>query len=123
MVLKESNKGIGFKYAWAGLIVAFKQEINFRIHLFFTIIVLVLGILLQINKLEWLFIILSIALVIITELINSVVERLIDYLKPEKNQQAKEIKDISAGFVLIAAVIAITIGIIIFLPKIIEYIF
>ncbi len=120
--MKESKKGIGLKYAWAGLIVAFKQEKNFKIHLAFSMVVLLFSLFLQINKYEWLFVIIAIALVIITELINSVVERLIDYLKPEKNLLAKEIKDMSAGFVLIAVIIAIIIGTIIFLPKIIEYI-
>lgn len=122
MALKETKQGIGFKYAWTGLTIAFKQEKNFRIHLGFTVIVLLFSLFLQINKLEWLFIIFAIAMVIITELINSVVERLIDYLKPKRHVRAREIKDMSAGFVFIAVIIAVIIGTVIFLPKIIEYI-
>ena len=120
--MKGSKKEVGFKYAWAGLLVAFKQENNFRIHLSLTIIVLLFSFVLKLNLIEWLFVIIAIALVIITELINSVFERMIDYLKPEKHQSAKEIKDMSAAFVLIAAIIAIIIGTIIFLPKIIRLI-
>lgn len=120
--MKENKKGIGLKYAWTGLIIAFKQEINFRIHLVFTVIVLLFSFILQIKKIEWLFVIFAIAIVIISELINSVVERLIDYLKPETHIQAKEIKDISASFVLIAVIIAGVTGLIIFLPKILIYI-
>lgn len=118
--MKESKKGIGLKYAWAGLITTLKYERNVRIHLFAAIIVLIFSLLLKINRFEWLFIILAISLVLISELINSVIERLIDYLKPERNIHAKEIKDISAGVVLLATFTAVIIGIIIFLPKIVE---
>jgi len=116
--LKENKQGIGLKYAFAGLVIAFKQERNFRIHLFMTVIVIIVSLFLQINMCEWLFVLFAISLVIITELINSVIERLIDYLKPENNVNAKEIKDISASFVLIAVINAILVGLIIFMPKI-----
>lgn len=116
--MKENKQGIGLKYAFEGLIIACKQEMNFRIHLFMTVIVIIVSLFLQINMYEWLFVLFAISFVIITELINSVIERLIDYLKPENNVNAKEIKDISAGFVLIAVINAIIVGLIIFLPKI-----
>lgn len=116
--MKENKQGIGLKYAFAGLVIAFKQERNFRIHLFMTVIVIIVSLFLQINMCEWLFVLFAISLVIITELINSVIERLIDYLKPENNVNAKEIKDISASFVLIAVINAILVGLIIFMPKI-----
>ena len=116
--MKENKQGIGLKYAFEGLIIAFKQERNFRIHLFMAILVIIVSLFLQINMHEWLFVLFAISFVIITELINSVIERLIDYLKPENNINAKEIKDISAGFVLIAVVNAIFVGLIIFMPKI-----
>lgn len=118
--MKDNKKLIGFKYAWAGLVTALKEETNIRIHIFAAIIVSVVSLLLQINRIEWLFIIIAISIVIITELINSVFERMIDYIKPEINIHAKEIKDISASFVLLATLTAIIIGLIIFLPKIIE---
>lgn len=122
MDLKGNKKGIGFKYAWAGLVVAFKKEKNLRIQIIVALIILTFGFLLQLKQLEWLFIILAITLVIMSELINSVVERLIDYLKPERNFYAKQIKDISAGFVLITVISAVVIGLIIFLPKLMDYI-
>lgn len=120
--MKENKNKIGFKYAWTGLVTAFKTEKNFRIHLIIGIFVLLFSFIMQLNKFEWLIIVISITVVIITELINSVIERLIDYLKPEKNINAKEIKDMSAGFVFIAATSAVITGSIIFVPKIIEMI-
>src|SRR5690625_8026346 len=116
--MKENKQGIRLKYYLECLIIAFKQTRNFRIHLFIAILVIIVSLFLQINMYEWLFVLFAISFVIITELINSVTERLIDYLKPENNINAKEIKDISAGFVLIAVVNAIFVGLIIFIPKI-----
>lgn len=115
MVLKDR---IGLRHALIGLKTAFLKERNFRIHLFFTVIVLFLSCVLGLNKFEWIVILLVISLVLVTELLNSVIERLIDYFKPEYTWQAKEIKDISAGFVLITAIFAVLIGLIIFIPKI-----
>lgn len=53
------------------------------------------------------------------ELFNSAVEQIIDYIKPEMHPKAKIIKDVAAGAVLVTAIIALIIGVIIFLPKII----
>lgn len=110
---------IGLKYAISGLKTAYSSENNFKIHLIFTLFIILFSLFLGLEKVEWLFVLLAISLVLITELINSVIERLVDYLKPEIAWQAKEIKDISAGFVLIAAIFAAIIGFIIFIPKII----
>src|SRR5690625_1260504 len=116
--LKENKQGIGLKYALEDLIIAFKQERNFRIHLFIAILGIIVSLFLQINKYAWLFVLFAISFVIITELINSVIERLIDYLKPENNINGKDIKDISARDVLIAVVNANSVGLIVFIPKI-----
>jgi len=115
--LKENKRGIGFKFAWSGIKVAFQTEKNFRIHLIIGISIILLSLILNLNQLEWFMVLIAIALVIVAELFNSIIERLIDYLKPETHIQAKEIKDISAGAVLIAAIFAATIGSIIFIPK------
>lgn len=115
--MKENKRGIGFKFAWSGIKVAFQTEKNFRIHLIIGIIIILLSLIVNLNQLEWFMVLIAIALVIIAELFNSIIERLIDYLKPETHIQAKEIKDISAGAVLIAAIFAATIGSIIFIPK------
>lgn len=113
------KKGIGLRHALNGLKELWIRERNFKIHIFSAILAIIFGFLLQISKYEWLIVIIAIQSVIITEAINSVIERIIDYVKPEISDEAKIIKDISAAFVLIAAISAIIIGIIIFLPKII----
>lgn len=116
--MKDKQKtSIGFRFAFNGIKEAFIKERNFRIHLYITSIVLILSFYVQLNMMEWLFIIIAIYFVLVMELVNSLFERIIDYIKPEYHIQAKIIKDIAAGVVLLTATLSIIIGLIIFLPK------
>lgn len=115
----KKKKGIiGLTYALNGLKEAFLRERNFRIHLYITVIVICFSIFFRLSLMEWMFILIMIHIVLICELINSLMERLIDYVKPEYHPQAKIIKDISAAVVLIAAIFSVIIGCMIFIPKI-----
>lgn len=116
--MKENKKGIGLTYAIQGIVSAFIHERNFRIHIIIAICVIGGGFFFKLTRFEWLFVLISILLVLMTELINSNVERIIDYIKPEYHVQAKIIKDIAAGTVLLAAVFAVIVGLIIFIPNI-----
>lgn len=115
--MTEHKSGIGLKYAFHGLITIVKEERNFRIHLVIALFVILTSFVLRLTKIEWIVIIITIHFVLLMELINSVVERIIDYLKPEIHPQAKKIKDMSASVVLITAFMSIIVGLIIFLPK------
>ena len=77
----------------------------------------------KLNCSEWSLLILVIGIVFITELLNSAVESLADYINPEWNDQIRKAKDYSAAAVLISAVISVIIGAIIFIPKISNLIF
>ncbi len=112
------KRGIGLEFALNGLKEAFIRERNFRIHLFIATIVIIIGFYFRLEWIEWIFIIIMIQTVLITELINSLMERIIDYIKPELHPKAKIIKDISAAAVLVAAITSIIVGLIIFIPKI-----
>lgn len=119
--MKDNKKrGIGLRFALNGLKEAFVHERNFRIHIFATIIVIVAALYFQLTPIEWLFTLVAIFIVIVSELINSVIERVIDYVKPDIHPQAKIIKDMAASIVLIAAIFAVVIGLFIFLPKLIS---
>lgn len=115
---KNKKRGIGLKYALNGLKEAFVREKNFRIHIIATIVVIGVSFYFKLTLYEWLFIIFAIQTVLIAELVNSLMERIIDYLKPEYHIQAKIIKDIAAAVVLIAAITSVVIGLIIFIPKV-----
>ncbi len=114
------NKFIrGFRFAFQGLLHACKTQLNFRVHLFCAAIAIGLGFFLRISTAEWLWIILSIGMVLLTEIINTAIELLVDLVSPEYNEKAGHIKDMCAAAVLVTAITALVIGIVIFLPKLI----
>lgn len=124
--MKESKFSItkrlnSFSYAFNGLKILFKEEHNSWIHLVATGIVIITSISLRLNIYEWAAIIFCIGLVFTAELFNTAVENIADFLTTEKNNKIKTIKDLSAAAVLISALTALTIGLIIFVPKIISY--
>lgn len=108
-----------FKYAWEGIIYALKYEQNMIIHLVATFLVVILGLIVKISLIEWLFCLIFIGLVIATELINSSLEAVVDLVSPAKNSLAKVAKDTASGAVLVFAITALIGGLIIFIPKII----
>jgi len=108
-----------FKYAFEGIKLTFKNEPNFRIQLILALLSTFLGIILKISQTEWLILITVIFLVLLLELINSSLEALVNLVSPEINEKAKIAKDTAAGAVLVASVLSLIIGIVLFLPKII----
>jgi diacylglycerol kinase len=108
-----------FGYAFNGLRIVVKEEHNARIHLFATICVIAAGILFQISIIEWIAIAFAIGFVFSMEIINSAIENIADFISPEKHYMIKKIKDLSAAGVLISAIIALAVGIVVFIPKII----
>jgi diacylglycerol kinase len=109
-----------FGYAFNGLKILLKEEHNARIHLFATICVIFAGCIFQLSVYEWITIVFVIGFVWAMESVNSAIENMCDFVSPEKHQHIKKIKDLSAAAVLLAAITAFTVGLIIFLPKIIS---
>lgn len=114
----KKKRGIGLRFALNGILEAIKRERNFRIHLWVAFFVLICCVYFRLALFEWIVIIIMIHLVLVTELINSIVERIIDYVKPAYHPEAKIIKDISAAVVLVAAITSVIVGCFIFIPKI-----
>jgi len=106
-----------FVYAWEGIVSFFKREHNAQIHLAITFLVLVLSVTLRVNKWEAIAVVFSIAFVWVAEMINTAIEKAIDFVSIERHPQIKLIKDIAAGAVLIASLAAVIVGLIIFIPK------
>ncbi len=94
-----------------------KTQHNSWIQTGIAVIAIVLGFYLDISRVEWLFIIIATGLVLMAEIINTAIETMVDLLSPEKNEKAGRIKDLAAGSVLLASIMALAVGIIIFLPK------
>jgi diacylglycerol kinase len=108
-----------FLFAIGGLKSALKKEPNFRIHVTSAILALTAAYLLRFNLLEWLILAITIFLVIIFELLNTVLESLVNLISPELSLEAKMAKDVSAAAVLVSAIFSVIVGTILFLPKII----
>lgn len=109
-----------FTYAFAGLKVLFREEHNSRIHLFATVCVVLAGVLLKISLLEWVAVAFAVGLVFSGEIFNSAVEDLSDVVCPERDERIKKVKDLAAAAVLVNAITAAVIGLLVFLPKIIQ---
>jgi len=107
-----------FSFALNGILYAFKTQPNFKVHSALIVMVTLAGWYFQLNSSEWLWLLAAIALVLISELFNTAIEVLVDLVSPAYNEKAGIVKDTAAAAVLVAAIIAIAIGLIIFLPKI-----
>lgn len=109
---------ISFKYAFTGIWTALTTQLNLRIHFVVGSIVLLSSVYFQLNVTEILVLILTIALVMVTEMVNTSLEFLADGVTLEHHDYIKHAKDVSAGAVLLSALFAALIAAIIFLPKI-----
>lgn len=109
------------KHAATGLTVVFREERNFRIQLLSTIAVIVAGLVLNIDRGEWLVVVLLCILVLILEMVNTAIEAIVDMTVGNQfHEHAQKAKDVAAGAVVIAALAAIINGAIIFLPAILR---
>ena len=110
-----------FKYAFTGIGTFFKTQTHPKIHLFAAIAVIAAGFVFEVSATEWLVLILAIALVLAAEAFNSALEMLCDKVTTEEHPLIKNVKDISAGAVLMSAITSVIIGLIIFIPKVILF--
>jgi diacylglycerol kinase len=110
-----------FKHAFNGLILAISER-HIRVHIAASILITCIGYLLDTSTIEWLFICSAIALVFVSELINTCIESLCDIITLEYSPFIKKIKDIAAASVLISAIYAIAVAIFTVLPKLYLYI-
>jgi len=116
-MLKKEAKSFGD--AIHGLVHLFRTERHAQVHVAITVGVIVAGCILKISPTEWMFICTAIAVVLGAEAFNTAIEKLCDVVHPDKHKQIGLVKDMAAGAVLLCAGIAVIIGCIIFIPKII----
>lgn len=127
----KKKDAIGFTYAINGLKSAFGSERNLKIHCCIAAIVLAAALLLRFSILEFVLLALTIGLVLVAELMNTAIEAAVDLvcedvlkeqLKSERyREKAKIAKDVGAGAVLVAAIVACAVGILLFLPKVLGF--
>lgn len=111
-----------FKYAGIGILQAFIGEQNLKIHTLIAILVIGAGFILEISYMEWIVCLILIGLVLMAEFFNTAIEYVVDLASPEIHPLAKASKDTASAGVLMMAIISAIIGLMIFIPKIIEFI-
>jgi len=116
---KYNNKTFfsAFGYAWNGLLVLFRER-NVPVYIVIACCAVIAGFVLKISAVEWIAIALAIGLVFAAEAFNTALEKLADHVSTEKNKLIGAAKDLAAAGVLIIAIIAIAVGLIIFIPKV-----
>jgi undecaprenol kinase len=110
-----------FKYATRGIIQVFRSERSFRLQLVIFAVTVIAGLIFSISGTEWVFILAAGGVVLVCEMINTAIEYVTDLVTEEYRILAKHIKNISAGAVLVSSVIAVVIGLIIFIPYFLEF--
>lgn len=106
-----------FRYAFEGIAYLFRTQRNAQIHAAVSFVIVLLGAAFQISRTEWLAIVLAIMIVLGAEGANTAIEAAVDLASPAYHPLAKIAKDVAAGTVLLAALGAVIVGAIIFLPR------
>lgn len=115
---KNQTLTASMEFAVTGVVNAYKEERNMRKHMISALLAIIAGLVFQIAALEWLFLLLSIFLVISFEIINSAIENVVDLASDYHfSMLAKNAKDMAAGAVLVISIYALITGLIIFVPK------
>ncbi|MCU0423457.1 MAG: diacylglycerol kinase family protein [Bacteroidia bacterium] len=112
-------KTSSFKVALAGIKIAFSTQLHIRVHFLAALVVLLAGIVFQIQKFEWLIVLVLIGMVISAELFNTSIEWLCNKIQPGYDNEIKMIKDVAAAAVLLCSLVSFIVACIIFVPYII----
>ena len=122
-MMRNQNIIDSFRHAFAGLWYALRTQRNTRIHLTIAAAVVAMGIWLGLSFTEWAVLVLTIGFVLVSEMLNTVAESLVDLVSPEYHPQAKIVKDVTAGAVLLGAIISILVGLLVLGPPLVARIF
>lgn len=114
--MKHTNFFSALKIAMIGIRGLFVESRNARIQLVIFSLVLVAGFIVELNRFEWLWLLIASTIVLALEAMNTSIELLADVYTLEFNQKIKQVKDVAAGAVLITSIFAVIVGVLIFLP-------
>jgi len=105
-----------FRFAFSGLWYVLSTQRNARYHLAIAAGVVALGLWLGLSAAQWALLALTIGFVLVSEMLNTVAETLVDLISPGYHPLAKVVKDVTAGVVLLAAIISVTVGLMVLGP-------
>jgi len=121
--MKNPNDGFvkgrikSFKFALRGAYLLITTEHSIMVQFSIGILVVILGFVKHISTTEWMIQLLAIGMVLVAESLNTGIEKLSDFIHPDYHHKIGFIKDISAGAATFAAIIALLIGLLIYIPK------
>jgi len=119
--VKSRNFYASLRNAASGVVYALASQRNMKIHLLASLMVIAAGLFFGLNRIEWTLIILTITVVWATEILNTSLEELVDIISPQYDIRAGRVKNLSAGAVLVAALGAVLVGIMVFGPRILNW--
>jgi diacylglycerol kinase len=105
-----------FRFAFVGLWYALRTQRNTRVHLSIAAAVVVVGLCLNLSRVEWAVLTLTIGFVLVSEMLNTVAETLVDLVSPGYHPLAKIVKDVTAGAVLLTAIVSAVVGLLVLGP-------
>lgn len=114
--MRSRNTKEAFRVAFSGLWYALRTQRNMRVHLGVAGIVTIMGLWLRLPADQWAMLVLTSGLVLVTEMTNTVIEKLVDLVCPDYHPAAKIVKDVMAGAVVLATIVAVGIGLLILGP-------
>lgn len=114
--LKNRWKSVGF--ALRGALLLIRTEASIKAQVFIAVVMTAAGFFFEISNTEWVLQILTIAIIMGAEGLNTAIEKVSDYIQPEFDEKIGFIKDVSAGAVMLVSIAATIIGFIIYLPKV-----
>jgi diacylglycerol kinase (ATP) len=115
------NRLKSFGYAFKGFLFLIRNEANFKVQIVIAILAIILGFIFDISYLEWFVQLMAIAIVLAAEAFNTSLEKMANFVHKQHHPEIGKIKDISAAACLIVSVLALVIGVLLYLPKIIPF--
>ena len=109
-----------FEHAFEGLKHSFNRDQNLRIHFVIGTGVVIASILFKVNPFEMGILGIMILLVMVVEMVNTAIERMVDLIVKEHREDAKIAKDVAAGMVFLTAIGSVIVGVLIFLPHVLK---
>ncbi|HHS97006.1 MAG TPA: diacylglycerol kinase family protein [Chloroflexi bacterium] len=114
--MRSRNLLESFRCAFAGLGYAVRTQRNMRIHLTIAAVVVALGVWLNLSTARWAILALTIGFVLVGEMLNTVAEALVDLVSPDYHPLARVAKDVTAGAVLLSAIVSVAVGLLVLGP-------
>jgi len=118
--MRSQNLLQSFRFACSGLWYALRTQRNTRIHLTIAVAAVGLGIWLRLSRTQWAILALTIGFVLAGEMLNTVAETLVDLVSPDYHPLAKIVKDVTAGAVLLTAIVSVIVGLLMLGPPLWE---